>query len=192
MRNRFLWLLLASYCSSAPALVLHSLQSLGAYLPRHRFSMGHSPSGVSLSRCGSSTDHRSSGVSLPWQGWLSLKGTSSSTERFLPREHLQPGIQPHSQPFHVCPPLPPFTPDTSLHISPHISFCTSSCNSSCVSSHLCFCVSLYLPSPMFFGASCLMSPFHGLFCDSLCLLFCILTCALLCLLTHLLPCASCP
>lgn len=53
-------LLLASYCSTAPTHVLHSLQSLDVYLPWHRFSLGNSPSGVSLSWYGSSTGRRSS------------------------------------------------------------------------------------------------------------------------------------
>lgn len=78
--------------------------------------MGHSPSGLSLSQCGSSTSPKSSGLSLPQHGSQSLKGTFSSTECFLPREHLQPRTQ-------QCP-LPQVSSTSfslySRHVSSHL------------------------------------------------------------------------
>lgn len=112
---------------------------------------------------------------VPMPAWTahrpqSLKGTFSSTEHILPRQHLKPCTQQHPLP--QPPPRPPFTLETALHLlvfpltsppPPHtfapVSFCLSSCRP--------------------FWASCPMSPFQLLFCDSSHLPTFVLPCALL-------------
>lgn len=125
-------LVFASYCSSAPAWVLHSLQSLGVYLPWHKFSMGHSASGVSLSQCGSSTSCRFSGVSCPSMGCspsrVSPPAQSTSFQESISSQ------EPNNVPFHF-----------SRHVSSHIS------------SHLLLHVLLYLLSLLLVYLTSLLS-----------------------------------
>lgn len=158
-------LLLTSCCSTAPACVLHSLQSLYVYLPWHKFSLADSPSGVSLSWCGSFTGRRSSRVSLPHYESQSIKGTFSSIEHVLPREQLQPCTKitsPSTCLLHF------FLLLQQTHL--FMSSCISTNKSSCVSSQLCFCFSFYLFSHVLL---CLLphvcpsvSPPVSPFCDS--------------------------